>query len=97
MISIPLFLGQTLASININSPIGELLVLINESFNLFTNLSTETEKLIGSMIQKNIYGTCFANNRRLNFHLRKKITFSLKKITPQAKLFQWRKPYMIIR
>ena len=30
-----LFLGQSLVSININSPIGKLLVLINQSFTLF--------------------------------------------------------------
>ena len=45
-----LFLGQSLVSININSPIGKLLVLINQSFTLFTNLSTELKKLIGIMI-----------------------------------------------
>ena len=50
MISIPLFLGQSLVSININSPVGKLLVLINQSFTLFTNLSTEPKKLIGIMI-----------------------------------------------
>ena len=30
--------------------IGKLLVLINQSFTLFTNLSTELKKLIGIMI-----------------------------------------------
>ena len=49
-VSIQLFLGQSLVSISINSPIGELLVLINQSFTLFTNLSTELKKLIGIMI-----------------------------------------------
>ena len=55
MISIPLFLGQSLVSININSPIGKLLVLINQSFTLFTNLSTELKKLIGIVIKQNIW------------------------------------------
>ena len=49
-VSIQLFLGQSLVSISINSPIGELLVLINQSFTLFTNLSTEPKKLIGIVI-----------------------------------------------
>ena len=48
-VSIPLFLGQSLVNININSPIGRLLVLISQSFTFFTNLS-EPEKLIGIMI-----------------------------------------------
>ena len=47
VISIELFLGQSLVSINIHSPIGKLLVLINQSLTLFTNLSTELKKLIG--------------------------------------------------
>ena len=42
-----LFLGQSLVSINTNSPIGKLLVLINQSFTFFTNLSTELKKLLG--------------------------------------------------
>ena len=44
VISIPLFFGQSLVSININLPIGKLLVLINKSFTLFKNLSTEPKK-----------------------------------------------------
>ena len=47
MISIQLFLGQSFVSININSPIGKLLALINQSFTLFTNLLTGLKKLIG--------------------------------------------------
>ena len=47
MISIQLFLGQSFVSININSPIGKLLVLINQSFTLFTNLLTGLKKLTG--------------------------------------------------
>ena len=50
VIGIPLFLGQSLVSININSSIGKLLVLINQSFTLFTNLSTELEELIGTIM-----------------------------------------------
>ena len=41
-----LFLGQSLVSINTNSPIGKLSVLINQSFTFFTNLSTELKKLL---------------------------------------------------
>ena len=56
MISLQLFLRQSVLSININSPIGELLVLLNQSFcdylidakqmsnTLFTNFSTELKK-----------------------------------------------------
>ena len=75
VIGIPLFLGQSLVSININSPIGKLLVLINQSFTLFTNLSTEPKKLIGIMIQNKINGTSFVDNGRFNFYLRKKSRF----------------------
>ena len=45
MISTQLFLHQELLSININSPIKNLLVLINQSFTLFRNFSTELEFL----------------------------------------------------
>ena len=42
-----MFLGQSLVSTNIHSSIGKLLVLINQSFTFFTNLSAELKKLIG--------------------------------------------------
>ena len=84
MISIQLFLGQSLVSININSPIEKLLVLINQSFTLFINLSTAEKanryydikymELLLLIIEGSI------------LIIAKKITFSLKTLTPQAKL-----------
>ena len=59
MISVQLFLRQSVLSININSPIDELLVLIDQSFcdylidakqisnTSFTNFSTELKNQIG--------------------------------------------------
>ena len=79
-----MFLGQSLVSININSPIEKLLVLINQSFTLFINLSTAEKanryydikymELLSLIIEGSI------------FIIAKKITFSLKTLTPQAKL-----------
>ena len=51
MIIIQLFLRQSLLSLNINSPVGKLLVSNNQSFTLFTNFSTELKKLVGIMIR----------------------------------------------
>ena len=60
--SIQSFLHQSVLSTNINSPIGELLILINQSFcdylidakqmsnTLFTNFSTEMKKVNRYMI-----------------------------------------------
>ena len=65
LINIQLFLQQSVLSININSPIGELFVLISQSFcdylidakqmsnTLFTNFSIELKKQIGSYITWN--------------------------------------------
>ena len=62
IVSIQSFLHQSVFSININSPIGELLILINQSFcdylidakqmsnTLFTNFSTEMKKANRYMI-----------------------------------------------
>ena len=62
IVSIQSFLHQSVLSININSPIGELLILIKQSFcdylidakqmsnTLFTNFSTEMEKANRYMI-----------------------------------------------
>ena len=44
VISIHLFLRQSVLSTNINSPIRKLIVLINQSFTLFTNVLTERVK-----------------------------------------------------
>ena len=45
VISTRLFLHQSLLSTNINSPIKYLLILINQSFTLFRNFSTELKFL----------------------------------------------------
>ena len=37
-------------NININSPVGKLLISINQSFTLLTDFSTELKKLIAIMI-----------------------------------------------
>ena len=75
MISIQLFLGQSLLSININSPIVKLLVSINKSFTLFTIFSTKLKKLIGIIIWNEIYETSFAGNETFKFYLRRKSRF----------------------
>ena len=59
-------------SININSPVGKLLVLINQSLTLFTKFSTELKKLMEIMIRNKIYETSFADNETLKFYFRRK-------------------------
>ena len=54
VISIQFFFWPILLSININSLVGKPLVLINQSFTLLTNFSTELKKQISIMIWNKI-------------------------------------------
>ena len=70
-----MFLLQSALSININSPIRELLVLINQSFTSFTNFLTELKKKIGIMTWNKIKKLLSQIMKRSSFIFEKKLRF----------------------
>ena len=88
-----MFLRQSVISININSPIGKLIILISQSFSgylidgkqmpniLFANFSAEKKK------QRECRKLVFQIMRGSSF-FQKKFTFSVKKkITPRTRCY----------
>ena len=83
VISIQLFLCQSVLSTNIHPPIKKLLVSINQSFTFSTNVLTELVKQRDILTWSKIQETSFANKECSNFIFEENHVF-IEEETPQS-------------